>query len=283
MTASGARGLPADGHVHSEWSWDTRRGSMERTCERAVELGLPAVAFTEHVDRTTWSAAPGTPLATFHGPLVAPDGTLTPPPLDVDGYLAAVGRCRDKFPGLRILTGVELGEPHWHADDVAGLLAAGRFERVLGSLHSLPIDGSFFEMPDVFRQRPAADVVRAYLAELDRLVAGSGVFAVLAHVDYPVRYWPAGAGPYDHRAFEDELRQVLRSLAATGRALEVNTRVPLHPDVVRWWRDGGGTAITFGSDAHEPVVLARGFADAVHLVEAAGFRAGRDPWQPWTL
>ena len=39
--------LPAGGHVHSEWSWDAYVGSMERTCARAVELGLPAVAFTE--------------------------------------------------------------------------------------------------------------------------------------------------------------------------------------------------------------------------------------------
>jgi histidinol-phosphatase (PHP family) len=256
---------------------------MERTCERAVELGLPAVAFTEHVDRTTWSAAPGTPLAMFHGELVAPDGTLTPPPLDVEGYLACVERCRNRFPDLRILTGVELGEAHWHAGQAAGLLAAGRFERVLGSLHSLALDGRYYEMPDVFRQRPAAVVMRAYLAELDRLVTRSHVFGVLAHVDYPVRYWPAGAGAYDHRAFEDELRQVLRSLAGTERALEVNTRVPLHPDVVSWWRDEGGRAITFGSDAHEPHVLARGFAAAVDTVEAVGFRPGGDPWQPWTL
>ncbi|MEU8278489.1 PHP domain-containing protein [Microbispora bryophytorum] len=46
--------LPADSHVHSEWSWDAPLGSMERTCEKAVELGLPAIAFTEHVDHTVW-------------------------------------------------------------------------------------------------------------------------------------------------------------------------------------------------------------------------------------
>ncbi|TMF40082.1 MAG: histidinol-phosphatase, partial [Chloroflexi bacterium] len=37
--------LPPDLHVHTEWSYDGRRGSMERSCERAIELGLPAVAF----------------------------------------------------------------------------------------------------------------------------------------------------------------------------------------------------------------------------------------------
>ena len=43
--------LPADSHVHSEWSWDAARGSMAGACARAVELGLPAVAFTDHADR----------------------------------------------------------------------------------------------------------------------------------------------------------------------------------------------------------------------------------------
>jgi PHP domain len=46
--------LPADSHVHSEWSWDAPDGSMERTCARAVDMGLPAVAFTDRADYTAW-------------------------------------------------------------------------------------------------------------------------------------------------------------------------------------------------------------------------------------
>ena len=35
--------LPTDSHVHSQWSWDAPGGSMERTCEQALRLGLPAL------------------------------------------------------------------------------------------------------------------------------------------------------------------------------------------------------------------------------------------------
>ncbi|MDQ2923627.1 MAG: PHP domain-containing protein, partial [Candidatus Dormibacteraeota bacterium] len=42
--------LPPDLHVHTEWSWDAAHGSMERSCERALEIGLPGIAFTEHAD-----------------------------------------------------------------------------------------------------------------------------------------------------------------------------------------------------------------------------------------
>ncbi len=47
--------LPSDDHTHSEWSWDASAGSMVGSCARAVELGLPSIAFTEHVDVTRGS------------------------------------------------------------------------------------------------------------------------------------------------------------------------------------------------------------------------------------
>jgi histidinol-phosphatase (PHP family) len=275
--------LPADSHVHSEWSWDAADGSMERTCARAVELGLPAVAFTEHADHTTWIVLADDLAASEHlASFAAPDGTITPPPLDRTGYLECLQRCRDRFPGLRLISGLELGEPHWHEDAAARLLAAGRFDRVLGSLHSLPIGRYFAEPPYLFRHRPAADVVRDYLAETARLIETSDAFTVLAHIDYPVRFWPTAAGPFDPYGFQDEFRHVLRVLSGSGRALEVNTRLPLHPEIVRWWREEGGTAITFGSDAHDPAGLAQDFADAAAMAESHGFRPGRHPHDFWT-
>jgi histidinol-phosphatase (PHP family) len=45
----------SDHHVHTEWSWDAPNGSMEDSCRRAVEFGIPALAFTDHAD---WIAAP---------------------------------------------------------------------------------------------------------------------------------------------------------------------------------------------------------------------------------
>ncbi|WP_155368389.1 PHP domain-containing protein [Catellatospora vulcania] len=275
--------LPADGHVHSEWSWDAARGSMERTCARAVDLGLPAIAFTEHLDHTVWTVAldtlaPGAYLAT----LADPDGVLTPPVFDVSGYLEAVQACRERFPNLRILSGLEMGEPHWHAAAAAKVLGAGRFDRVLGSVHCLPAGDGFTEPPGLYRLRAAEEVVREYLAEVARMAAGSDLFSVLAHIDYPVRYWPEQAGPFDPHAFEDEFRHALRVLADSGRALEVNTKVPLHPEVVRWWRQEGGAAVTFGSDAHDPTGLAFGFGPAADMVQAFGFRPGRHPCDFWT-
>jgi histidinol-phosphatase (PHP family) len=256
---------------------------MERTCARAVDLGLAAVAFTEHADYTSWTVLASDLDEHEHlKAFVTPDGTLTPPNMDLNGYLECVQRCRDRFPDLRIISGVELGEPHWHSGVAGRLLEAGHFDRVLGSLHCLPVDQRFCEPPELYKQRPAATVIREYLAEIPRLITSSDAFAVLAHIDYPVRHWPAQAGRFDPNAFEDEFRHALRVLADSDRALEVNTQVPLHPEIVRWWREEGGIAISFGSDAHDPTALAHGFTEAAAMVEAHGFRPGGHPYDFWT-
>jgi len=66
---------------------------------------------------------------------------------------------------------------------------------------------------------------------------------VLAHIDYPLRSWPAEAGTFDISGFEGEFRHALRALARSGRALEINTSGPLHPEIVpvvaRSWRNIG--------------------------------------------
>jgi histidinol-phosphatase (PHP family) len=273
--------LPTDGHVHSQWSWDAPDGSMERTCARAVEIGLGSVAFTEHADFTPWTVLAARVPDHVRGN-VTPAGVFLPPELDVEGYLENLRRCRDRFPSLRILSGVELSEPHWHARRAAALLGQSGFDRVLGSVHSIQTSETrFLAVDQAYLEFSAADVVRSYLAEVTRMVEMCDTFAVLAHIDYPVRYWPTGSGTYDPGLFEEDYRQALSALAATSRALEVNTRVPLGPEIVRWGHEAGGEAIAFGSDAHDPTALAHGFADAAAMVEAQGFPPGPDPYRLW--
>jgi histidinol-phosphatase (PHP family) len=277
--------LPADGHAHSEWSWDAEAGSMEQSCAEAVRLGLPAIAFTEHLDHTAFSVSresaeqvgSDNPLAAFTNS----DGVVVLPPFDVDGYLAAIERCRGVFPDLRVLSGLEIGEPHWHADAVAAVLGSGSFDRVLGSLHCLPVGDTFYEPYDLFWHHDPGQVMGEYLAEIAELATRSDAFAVLAHIDYPLRYWPHELAPYDPVDFEDAFRHALRATAESGRVLEINTVLPLDETILRWWYDEGGAAVTFGSDAHEPSTVAHGFAEAAALAEACGFRPAQNLVDPW--
>ena len=271
-------GLLPDNHVHSQWSHDTGpEASMAAACARAVELGLPAVAFTEHLDFT--AGGPADPI-TAAG--LAPNQSPGIRPLDVAGYLASVAECRERFPALRILSGVEAGEPHLFAGSAAAVLGSGRFDRVLGSVHALPSQGSLVYSGWLLHRQPADEVMRRYFAEVVTMIEGSGLFEVLAHLDFPRRYWPAGAAEYTEAAFEEEYRAVLRALAGSGRVLELNTASPLlSVDLLRWWAQEGGTALSFGSDAHLPGHVGGRFREASGIAAAAGFRPGRDPLDFW--
>src|SRR6195256_6032934 len=262
--------MPPDSHVHMEWSRDGK-GTMERSCERALEIGLPALAFTEHAD-----------FVTIH------KGQHS---VDIVGYLEEIERCRAKFKDLRILSGVELGEPHWFPEETGGGVGAGKLDRVLGSIHCIHLDGEEVDASQ-FKLRPSAEqalAVTEYFRETLAMVESSQPFEVLAHLDYPKRYWPDGIAPYREEDYEEQLRAVLVAAARRGCVLEVNTtrgqsdERKLCPGLtgLRWWHELGGAAVSFGSDAHQPDQIGGGFALAPQVVEVAGCKPARDPMTLW--
>lgn len=157
-------------------------------------------------------------------------------------------------------------------------------DRVNGSLHTLPFCGHRSEPSTTFRElSDPAEVIWSYLSEVPRMVHGGGNFEVFAHIDYAARYWPTEQhGPFDPRVFEDGFRQAMRAIAASGRALEMNTGHALRPWIPHWWADEGGRAVSFGSDDHNTDRLAADFPEATALLEHFGFRPGRNPEDFWT-
>ena len=122
---------------------------MRRACERAVALGLPAIAFTEHLDFTVWD-----PDDRGDRPRAWSTGTRPSScRIDVEGYFAELAEVRDRFPELRIWSGVETGEPHLFAASVAAYLRDSPVDRVLGSLHSLDLDGRLVGVGRLLWQR----------------------------------------------------------------------------------------------------------------------------------
>jgi histidinol-phosphatase (PHP family) len=245
---------------------------MEATCRKALDIGLPAVAFTEHAD--------------FTG-----GGYPEHRPLDVGAYLAEVERCRALFGDLRILSGVELGQPHRFPREAAAVLASGPLDRVLGSVHCVDWEGALCDVSvgGLLTAGRAAQIVRSYLADVLALVESGQPFQVLAHLDYPKRYWPHDELPYRDEEFEEETRATLRAAALRGAVLELNTTRGAEPHlglcpgrtVLGWWVEEGGRAVCLGSDAHDPERIARGFELASAMAEAAGFRPNDDPAGSW--
>jgi histidinol-phosphatase (PHP family) len=254
---------------------------MVLMCERAVAIGLGAVVFSEHLDLDPWIADSDDVLE--HQKSMHSDGWFHPLRFQADRYFEAVDRCRHTFPELRILTGVEYGQPHRCDDRVGNVVDLAALDRVNGSLHTLPFRDDYAEPNTMFRHLPADDVMWSYLEEIPRMVAGSSTFSVFTHIDYAARSWPvATEGPFDPTRFEEGFRGAMRAIAQSDRALELNTR-RLGAWVPRWWAEEGGRAVTFGSDAHEPASLADRFPEAAILAESTGFRPGTRPGDPWVI
>lgn len=252
-----------DYHVHTEWSYDAPRGSMERSCEQALEIGLPAIAFTDHADFV--KVNPGQYC------------------VDIVGYLDAVERCRSKFKNLRIHTGVELGEPHWFPEETRQVLSAGKLDHVLGSVHCVRLGDRIIDASHLSKSPDVDPItfVNSFFTETLAMIQGDQPFQTLAHLDYPKRYWPE----YREQDFEEQLRAILAAAASRDLVLEVNTTRGnvLCPGlaVLRWWREAGGKAVSFGSDAHDPSKVAAGFEHASEMVEAAGFKPAAEPTALW--
>lgn len=253
--------MRVDYHCHTHFSQDSQ-APMEVQCQAAIARGLQEIAFTEHEDYN-----PGDPTSFYFRPA---------------DYMQALARCREQFGDrLRIRAGIEISEPHRHADRATAVLRQHDWDFVLGSLHWVTPEVNTV-LPEFFTawcEGGWREAFRRYFTEMIAL-AEQGDFDVLAHIDYPARYGTAFFGDaYDIRDYEPILREVLRALIRRGKGIEINTS-PLrrglpNPNppavVVRWFREMGGEVLTVGSDAHAPQDVGADIDRALAIAREAGF------------
>lgn len=152
------------------------------------------------------------------------------------------------------------------------------FDFVIGSLHLVYGKDPYF--PEVFEGRQDREVYRAYLESLLDNLKAFKEYQVVGHIDYVVRYGVHKAEQYGYTEYADILDEILRCVIEDGRGIEVNTAglqkglgfPNPHYDVIRRYRELGGTIVTAGSDAHEPSGIGHSFRQIEDFLKAAGFR-----------
>ncbi len=247
-----------DIHVHSSFSGDSD-ADMEEEIQKAVAAGLPYLCFTDHID---WD-------------FPAEDVEYN---FDVDEYFRTIGQYREEYADrIRILSGVELGmQPHL-AGRYKKLIQEHRFDFVIGSQHLAFGKDPYY--PETFEGRTDAEVYRRYFEETLESVKAFHDFDSMGHLDYIVRYGRRRGGVYSYRAFADIIDEILKLLVKFNIAIEINTagiRKQLgfpnpHPDVLRRYRELGGTLVTVGSDSHKSYSLGFAFDTAADILRSCGF------------
>jgi histidinol-phosphatase (PHP family) len=232
--------------------------------ERAVELGLAGLTFTDHFDThpTEW------PLCQYNYDVLA----------------ELVADLRRQF-GDRVFIGhgIEVCYQPDQMERILDYLEGHRFDVVLLSVHWF--GARALHVREHWQDLDAAAGTRAYLlAVLDAVrFAGtlrgeSRVFDVLGHLDLVKRYTQRYFHTFDIRSHRGLVDEILAACLEADLVPEVNLSTlrqslpePSPADwVVRRYADLGGTAMSLGSDSHTPRDVGSGIPEAAAMLRNHG-------------
>lgn len=246
-------------HFHCCCSFDATY-SLTDMCRAAVGAGVTNLCLTDHCDVVNEQGLPDDSFS-----WAAEDEQLQ--------------AARAEFAGLDIRRGVELGQAILRPEAAERVLGERGIDFVLGSMHNARSGVDYYNMhfTDQKQCRMLLEEYLTCLLELSR----TNYFDSLAHLTYPIRYMRTRDGvKVDFHPFDDLVRELLKTLAERGKALELNTSgyrnnggEPLPPEyILTWYRQLGGELITIGSDAHVPEDMADGLERGMALLRRCGFR-----------
>lgn len=202
-----------DAHVHTNWT--DGRSTFEEYAIRAVELGLEAIAFTEHADdNSPW----------------------------FNDYVNIRERIRELAAPVKIYFGAEVkvscpdGTINLHPEKIKQL------DFVMGVLHRYPDGNGGFQ---AFRDLSAQEAQEIDFA-LSKALLSNPLIDVWGH--------PGGVYATYFGAYQEDMLGELISLAVQeGKVIEINTKHRYRPvlDVIMRECSMHDCLISIGSDAHE--------------------------------
>ena len=249
----------ADYHTHSTCS-DDGNNTMTEMARAGVAAGLDEICLTDHVDIVDWL---GNQVQDHSWQRAA------------EQFAAA----REALGGrIKIQLGAELGQA---TEDLARadrfLDSAPPLDFVIGSLHNLSWEygRKDFCTLEAADEALAEKTIGEYLEEMQQL-ARWGRFSVIGHLTLPLRYLNENLGMHmTFAGFEEQLRQLFRTIIPKGIGIELNTNrghLPLPDrDILKLYREMGGEIITLGSDAHTPEFVGCAIPQRQRLLRELGF------------
>ncbi|MEW5817822.1 MAG: histidinol-phosphatase HisJ family protein [Spirochaetota bacterium] len=261
-----------DYHIHTAVSIDAY-SSVEGCCRRAIELGLQAIAFTNHVM------------------LRDPDYLMTENAL-LDHW-ACIQVCQRQYPELTIRLGIEIDYYEDLEKEIQELifryedLIARRFDYVLGSVHTvdeIKINSERWAYL-LFENNKAGYVFHKYFTSMSQAVR-SGLFDVMAHLDRIKKNMGRLFRPVPFEKYRDSAEALVNALLESGVGMEINTKGLQHPVgemypseqllslyLAEAERRRVNPIITMGSDAHKEEEVGVNLSQGAALLKKLGQRA----------
>lgn len=258
-----------DLHTHTAFSPDGR-GTMEEMLSVAHALGVGYYGLSEHFNFD---------MVVNHIPL---EGTK--PQTPVAAYFQRARELQKEYEGkMHVLVGGEFG----YTDNPEAqkmyqeLVDKYHPDYVIQSVHNLA-EGDYAYghgyTDSNGKVRDKQEVYEEYLGLVRRSLDVSHPYDILGHVSYCTRY-----APYEDRRmlwkdFSASLDDILRTVIAKDKILEVNSSNKQGPaltlpdnDILERYFELGGRKISFGSDAHFPSRIMEHRERVMDVLRSIGF------------
>ncbi len=246
----------ADLHLHTHFSPDST-SNPEDVILKAIELKLPYICFTDHND------------------FDYEDDTFQ---LDYEAYFEHMHSLKEKYTRqINILIGVEQGLEASKKEKITPFLQRKPYDFIIGSSHM--VNGIDPYYPRFFENRSTNDAICEYFQSiLDNLKVYDD-FDVYGHLDYVIRYPKNQDFEYSYEKYASYLEPILKTIINKGKGIELNTggfRSSIHNsnpslEILKKYKEFGGSIITVGSDAHTINDIASHFDLAKKYLLDAGF------------
>lgn len=244
----------ADYHVHTSFS-DDSVCPMNEIIQKAIQLGMQEIAFTEHVDY----------------------GVKTDLNCNYIAYLDEISKMKEIYHGqLTIKTGIEFGvQPHT-IPQFEQDFAKYPFDFIILSNHQT--DNLEYWNNHFQPGKTQSEIHSRYYETTYTVVQQYKHYSVLGHLDMIKRYDPFGE--YPDACIMDMADAILRQVIEDGKGIEVNTSCfkyglkDLTPSrtLLTRYRELGGEILTLGSDTHESIHLGDHFTETREILRTLGFR-----------
>jgi len=257
-----------DYHVHTSFSDDSEY-PMEEVIKRAINLGINEVCFTEHVD---------------YGVKVDINSDKEEDHLSnkrvsncnyID-YVKEFERCKEIYESkIALKLGIEFGIQTHTIDKFQRDFDKYNFDFVILSCHQ--VDDKEFFIFKFQEGKTQEEYNRRYYQELLDVIKKYKDYSVLGHLDLIKRYDKAGDYPFEN--VKDLITEILKEVIKDGKGIEVNTsnfryKLPdLTPsrDILKLYKELGGTVISLGSDSHREEHLGHKILDIKEELKELGY------------
>ncbi len=238
-----------DFHIHSTYSHDAVSG-MEEYIVKAIDDGMQAICFTEHLDFNKVSSG---------------YGKYSP-----EEFFKEFQRMKLRYENrVDICAGIEAGEPHLYSEEMT---AASKYpyDFILGSVHWA---GKLYPGKSLIGKVSAKEFFGIYWEEILKAVK-HGDFDALAHIDLPGRCYR------ELYYTEAVMKEIFGYMLDRNIVLEINTssfrkgisRSLVDRELLEIYKDCGGKYITIGSDAHRMQDMGAGYQQARNLALRCGLQ-----------